>query len=132
MKKTMSIVLSLLLFLCICPGASAEGTAEAAAVTVTVGSGSCLPAREITIPICIEGNPGFSNLAIALEYDRDKLSLTKISPAEGICGAMYCSTNTEWKKADGSPCGFLGWWPKTGFCSLPRLRHPWILRVKQR
>ena len=107
MKRNILFILALLFLLDICPAVSAAGTAEPAAVTITAGSGSCIPTREITIPVRIEGNSGFTNLAIALEYDKDQLSLTEINAADGLCATMHYSANTEWKKGDGSTCGFL-------------------------
>ena len=112
MNKIITTILSLLLLLSICPtGSAAEAEVQPdenlALVKVTAPSVSSLPDREITIPVSIEGNPGFTNLAIALEYDPAKLELKSISTENQILGTVKNRTNVQWKKDDKMTCGFL-------------------------
>lgn len=114
MKKVILLVLSLVLLLNLSPAVAAEETGkqpETASVTVTADSVNTLPGREITIPVRMEGNPGFTNLAIALKYDQTKLELKSINPSDTnttyLCGKVFHSTNNQWKNADNSTTGFL-------------------------
>lgn len=76
---------------------------------VTAGTDSL-----VTVAVRISGNPGFTNFGIALDYDRDALTLVSISAADGICGELV-SVNTAWDpaSAEGSPlkagktCGYV-------------------------
>ena len=112
MKKITMLVLSFLLLLSIIPaGAAAETDVppnpEQAAVRIKAASVSSLPDREITVPVSIEGNPGFTNLAIALEYDSTKLKLKGISTNTEILGITKNRINVQWKKDEKTTCGFL-------------------------
>ena len=112
MKKITMLVLSFLLLLGIIPaGAAAETDVppnpEQAAVRIKAASVSSLPDREITVPVSIEGNPGFTNLAIALEYDSTKLKLKGISTNTEILGITKNRINVQWKKDEKTTCGFL-------------------------
>jgi len=108
MNKITATFLSLLLLLSIAPvGTATETGIEQTAVKVTAASLSSLPDREITVPVSIEGNPGFTNLAIALEYDPAKLELKSISTENQILGTVKNRTNVQWKKDEKTTCGFL-------------------------
>lgn len=108
MNKITATILSLLLLLSIAPvGTATETGIEPTAVKVTAASLSSLPDREITIPVSIEGNPGFTNLAIALEYDPAKLELKSISTENQILVTVENRTNVQWKKYEEKTCGFL-------------------------
>ena len=112
MKKITMLVLSFLLLLSIIPaGAAAETDVsqdpEQAAVSIAAASVSSLPGREITVPVSIEGNPGFTNLAIAMEYDSTKLELKGISTNTEILGITKNRINVRWKKDEETTCGFL-------------------------
>lgn len=108
MNKITATILSLLLLLSIAPvGTATETGIEPTAVKVTAASLSSMPDREITVPVSIEGNPGFTNLAIALEYDPAKLELKSISTENQILGTVKNRTNVQWKKDEKTTCGFL-------------------------
>ena len=108
MNKITATILALLLLLSIAPvGTATETGIEPTAVKVTAASLSSMPDREITIPVSIEGNPGFTNLAIALEYDPAKLELKSISTENQILGTVKNRTNVQWKKDEKTTCGFL-------------------------
>lgn len=108
MNKITATILSLLLLLSIAPvGTATETGIEPTAVKVTAASLSSMPDREITVPVSMEGNPGFTNLAIALEYDPAKLELKSISTENQILCTVKNRTNVQWKKDDKRTCGFL-------------------------
>lgn len=108
MNKITATILSLLLLLSIAPvGTATETGIEPTAVKVTAASLSSMPDREITVPVSMEGNPGFTNLAIALEYDPAKLELKSISTENQILGTVKNRTNIQWKKDEKTTCGFL-------------------------
>lgn len=97
--------------LCIASFLLAPTKAAAAEVCqITAPSQKTLPEKTVTVPVSIAGNPGFTNFAIALEYDTDKLELTGIQTATGdvqyLCGGNV-STNTAWKTSGGKACGFI-------------------------
>ena len=107
MKKVISILLSLLYLLGAPMFAFAE---EITTCSVSVDSIPTPPGEQITVPIRIIGNQGFTNFAISLEYDPEKLELISINTADDqnpyLCGAMV-STNTGWKNAEGKTCGYI-------------------------
>lgn len=107
MKRIISIALSLLVFLGVPLMAFAE---EVTTCAITADSIQTLPGKTITVPVWIEGNQGFTNFAIALEYDAEKLELLSINTGEGdtayLCGTLV-STNTAWKNAEGKTCGYI-------------------------
>lgn len=108
MNKITATILSLLLLLSIAPvGTATETGIEPTAVKVTAASLSSMPDREITVPVSMEGNPGFTNLAVALEYDPAKLELKSISTENQILGTAKNRTNVQWKKDEKTTCGFL-------------------------
>lgn len=108
MNKITATILSLLLLLSIAPvGTATETGIKPTTVKVTAASLSSLPDREITVPVSIEGNPGFTNLAVALEYDPAKLELKSISTENQILGTVKNRTNIQWRKDEKTTCGFL-------------------------
>ena len=114
MRKYMILLFCFLFLTTVSPRASAEGTEtlpEENPVKITVGSGTVFPGREITIPVLMEGNPGFTNMAILLEYDESKLELKSIDTVSTdttyLCGTMYNSSNVKWKITENTTGGFL-------------------------
>ena len=107
MKKIISIALTLLICLGLPVMALAE---EVTTCRVTADSLPAIPGKEITVPVRIGENQGFTNFAIALEYDPEKLELIRIDTAEGetpyLCGTQV-STNIGWKNAEQKSCGFV-------------------------
>ena len=100
MKKVIAIMLAVLLCLTIPIAAAA---AELTGCTITVVSGAAAPGETVTVEIWIENNPGFTNLAIALDYDRTKLTLLSLDP---VVGAMV-STSLNWQDAAGMEMGYV-------------------------
>ena len=107
MKRLISISLSLLLLLGLPLIAYAQ---EVTTCTVTADSIQTIPGSTITVPIRITDNPGFTNFAVALEYDKDVLTLISINTAEEdasyLCGSLF-STNTDWKNEEETSCGYI-------------------------
>lgn len=107
MKKVISILLSLLYLLGVPMFAFAE---EITTCSVSVDSVPTPPGEQITVPIRITENQGFTNFAISLEYDPEKLELLSINTTDDqnsyLCGSMV-STNMDWKNAEGKSCGYV-------------------------
>lgn len=72
---------------------------------ITAAAGS-----EIMIPVRITDNSGFTNFAIALEYDHEVLELRSINTQDEkgtyLCGSMT-SVNTEWQDENGKNYGYI-------------------------
>ena len=106
-KKIISILLSLLYLLGVPMFAFAE---EITTCSVSVDSVPTPPGEQITVPIRITENQGFTNFAISLEYDPEKLELLSINTTDDqnsyLCGSMV-STNMDWKNAEGKSCGYV-------------------------
>ena len=107
MKKVISILLSLLYLLGVPMVAFAE---EITTCSVSVDSVPTPPGEQITVPIRITENQGFTNFAISLEYDPEKLELLSINTTDDqnsyLCGSMV-STNMDWKNEEGKSCGYV-------------------------
>ena len=73
--------------------------AELTSCTVTAESVVGAPGEEVTVEVRIADNPGFTNLAIALDYDREHLTLKRINTKDGnthyLCGSNV-SINEMW------------------------------------
>lgn len=96
MKKFIAITLAVLLSLAIPFQVLA---AELTSCTVTAGSAAGAPGEEVTVEVRIGENPGFTNFAIALDYDREHLTLKGINTKDGstpyLCGSNV-SINEVW------------------------------------
>lgn len=107
MKKVISILLSLLYLLGVPMFAFAE---EITSCSISVDSMPTPPGDQITVPVRITENQGFTNFAISLEYDSEKLELISINTTDDqnsyLCGSMV-STNIGWKNAQGKSCGYI-------------------------
>ena len=83
---------------------------EITTCSVSVDSVPTPPGEQITVPIRITENQGFTNFAISLEYDPKKLELLSINTTDDqnsyLCGSMV-STNMDWKNAEGKSCGYV-------------------------
>lgn len=74
-------------------------TAAAAELTgcrISADSVSGKPGDQVEIPVRLTGNPGFTNFGIALDYDREKLTLVSIQLADAqdkpyLCGDFSAS-----------------------------------------
>ena len=96
MKKFIALFLAVLLSLAIPFQVLA---AEITSCTVTVESVAGAPGEEVTVEVRIGDNPGFTNFAIALDYDREHLTLKRINTKDGdthyLCGSNV-SINEMW------------------------------------
>lgn len=87
-------------------------------LTVTAQSNCVISAKDVaiqqkgqvTVPIEISSNNGFTNFGIALEYDREKLELVSINTKDGetvyLCGE-FAAVNTEWTDEDEKTYGYI-------------------------
>lgn len=107
MKKIISILLSLLYLLGVPMLAFAD---EITTCSIIADSVPTSPGEQITVPIRITENQGFSNFAISLEYDPEKLELVSINTTDDhnpyLCGSLV-STNIDWKNAEEKSCGYI-------------------------
>ena len=96
MKKFIALFLAVLLSLAIPFQVLA---AELTSCTVTAGSVAGAPGEEVTVEVRIGDNPGFTNFAIALDHDREHLTLKRINTKDGnthyLCGSNV-SINEMW------------------------------------
>jgi len=96
MKKFIALFLAVLLSLAIPFQVLA---AELTSCTVTAESAAGAPGEEVTVEVRIGDNPGFTNFAIALDYDREHLTLKRINTKDGnthyLCGSNV-SINEMW------------------------------------
>ena len=109
LKKVLSLILSLLVLLSIAMPAMATET-QPSGCTVTAESMRTFPGKAITIPVSIQGNPGFNNFAVFLEYDAEKLTLLSIDTEKDqipyLCGTLV-STNLTWKNTEKMIGGYI-------------------------
>ena len=107
MKKVISILLSLLYLLGVPMLAFAE---EITSCSICADSVPTPPGEQITVPIRITENQGFTNFAISLEYDPEKLELIRINTTDDqnpyLSGSLV-STNIGWKNAEEKTCGYI-------------------------
>lgn len=96
MKKIIAVTLAVLLSLAIPLTVMAS---ELTNCTVLVDSVAGEPGETVTVAVKIADNPGFTNFAIALDYDREHLTLksieTKNSATPYLCGSNV-SINKTW------------------------------------
>ena len=100
MKKFIALFLAVLLSLAIPFQVLA---AELTSCTVTAESVAGAPGEEVTVEVRIADNPGFTNFAIALDYDREHLTLKRINTKDGnthyLCGSNV-SINEVWDEEE--------------------------------
>ena len=100
MKKIVCILMAVLLCLVVPLTAAAQALTGC---TVTADTVAGAPGETVTVPVRIADNPGFTNFAIALDYDRAHLTLKSIETADGdtlyLCGEQV-SVNTLWEKKE--------------------------------
>lgn len=80
--KKWSILTCLLLLLALPLAVQAEESTTLTAAAVTAQAG-----QTVSVPITIQGNPGFTNFSLRLEYDRSALELISFQPG-AICGSL--------------------------------------------
>lgn len=100
MKKIIAICLVVLFSLAIPMTVMA---AELTGCTVTAESVAGEPGETVAVAVRITDNPGFTNFAIALDYDREHLTLKSIETQNGdtpyLCGSNV-SINKAWEEED--------------------------------
>ena len=96
MKKIIAVTLAVLISLAIPLTVMAS---ELTNCTVLVDSVAGEPGETVTVAVKIADNPGFTNFAIALDYDREHLTLKSIETKNGatsyLCGSNV-SINKTW------------------------------------
>lgn len=109
MKKKISILLVLMLILSMPLTVAAQ---EAALCTISADTVAAAVGETVTVPVRIQGNPGFTNFALAIKYDAEALRLERIDTVGKEEQAYLCpaaaSVNTAYIAAEGeTPCGFV-------------------------
>lgn len=107
MRKIISILLVILLTVSVPMLVAAE---EGNRCTITVESVAGSPGGTVTVAVSIAEHPGFTNLAIALEYDKEKLTLQSIQPhpdEQSCLKGAQISTNLNWQDETGNSAAFL-------------------------
>ena len=106
MKRITALILAALLVL----GLSLTAAAAEASVQISADGVKAAPGQEITVPIRITGNKGFTNFGIALDYDRESLTLTGIQLTDGeknyLCGSL-AAANPDWTDEAGASFGYV-------------------------
>ena len=96
MKRFIAVTLAVLLSLALPLSVLA---AELTSCTITVDSVAGEPGGTVTVAVRIADNPGFTNFAIALDYDHENLTLKSIETRNGdtpyLCGSNV-SINKTW------------------------------------
>lgn len=96
------------LLLSVLPGRTVA--AETTNCTVSVDSVRSCAGEQIMVPVRITGNPGFTNAAIRMDYDREKLTLESLQTVDGdtiyLCGAQS-SVNPAWTDQEGKTYGYV-------------------------
>lgn len=108
MKKTIVTFFAVLLVLLVPLTAAAE---ELTGCTVAADAVIATAGQTVPVPVRILENPGFTNFAIRLDYDREKLTLLRLETAENdtpyLCGT-HVSTNPAWTDGtDSTICGYI-------------------------
>lgn len=106
MKRTWLGIVTAALLLCLPMTARATENATLSADTVTASAGGT-----VTVPVRLEGNPGFTNFAVSLEYDKEQLTLVSLNTQseEGntyLCGSLTAG-NPEWGTEEDESGGYL-------------------------
>ena len=96
---------AILALLCVPVSAAA---AQTEGCRVEVQSCSTLPGGTISLEVRITGNPGFTNLGIALEYDADRLTLTGIRTGDdSLLSGSRTAANPNWQDPQGGTRGYI-------------------------
>lgn len=84
--------------------------ADAKTCIISADSVTGIAGEKVAVPVRIADNPGFTNVGIRLDYDREKLTLESIETVDGdiiyLCGKQ-ASKNTDWTDEDGKTYGYL-------------------------
>lgn len=100
MKKLICCILAVALLLGV---ASAAYAAEVTTCVVAADTVTASGTEEVAVPVRIVNNPGFTNFAITLDYDRQALTLVRV---EGVAGDAS-GVNPQRKAPDSSVSTFV-------------------------
>jgi len=100
MKRVLAFILIVqLLIVSVYAADSLSATVSASAVSGRAG-------ETVEVTISIHSNPGYTNYAILLDYDREALTLQAITPAETEDGPLF-SANCDYRAVDAKSYGFV-------------------------
>lgn len=68
----------------------------ARAPTISVGVAAGMQGETVTIPVRMSDNPGINTFSLGFEYDRSKLILLDITPAEKLGGQFKYQKKAVW------------------------------------
>ena len=94
-KKIFSILLALVMLISLMPTIMLTATAGDEAV-ITVGTQTAVAGGEVTVPVMIADNPGFSSFVLTPTYDTGNLTLTAVEKGSAITstsGSLSYNTN---------------------------------------
>ena len=98
MKKITTILMSILLTMCLSISVMAQTGCVIAAKEVMITQ-----TGQVTVPVEIVDNKGFTNFGIALDYDKEQLELVSINVKDEeisyLCGE-FAATNINWLDVD--------------------------------
>lgn len=108
MKKMISFIFAVVLMFSLGLTVYAE---ESVDCEISADATAVLSGGQVIVPVRIAENPGFTNFAIALDYDRDALTLVSINTvseedAAYLCGTQV-STNMAWEDENGTAYGYI-------------------------
>ena len=92
MKKTLCILIAVLLSLTFPISVAAK---ELTSCAITGDSVTGSPSETVTVPVRVGDNSGFTNFAIALDYDREHLTLKSIDTGSSL--VEHGSVNIQWE-----------------------------------
>lgn len=89
-KKIIAFFLSLLLIFTLILPCYARGP------TISVGAAAGMQGETVTIPVSMSDNPGINTFSLGFEYDRSKLVLLDVTPAEKLGGQFIYKKKAVW------------------------------------
>ena len=92
MKKTLCILIAVLLSLTFPLSVAAK---ELTSCAITGDSVTGSPSETVTVPVRVGDNSGFTNFTIALDYDREHLTLKSIDTGSSL--VEHGSVNIQWE-----------------------------------
>lgn len=106
MKKITACILAIVIVGCFTLNAMADNLN----CNIKIDSFKTISDCEIRVPVVIDDNSGFTNFAIALDYDHEVLELrdiqTKDQNGTYLCGET-ASVSTNWKDENGKEYGYI-------------------------
>lgn len=106
MKKFIGAVTAIIITM----GITISASAQSLGCEVSVKDVTVQQKGQVTIPVEISSNNGFTNAAILLDYDRQQLELVSINTTDGenkyLCGDL-ASANTAWTDGEEKNYGYI-------------------------